>query len=126
MRSNNPDLEHCIKNVEDNSSKGLMSPDAEIYAVNHLREESDIMKFYRVYVNSMKEAIGKDVHKDKKRNHAVRLVKRGYPIQKVAAFFVHDGLMFTLGHIYNQQALEAWYSVLPYMKKGLPKEMYRK
>ena len=126
MKNKNFDLEHCINYVEDNSSKGLMSPDAEIYAVNHLRERPDILKFHRAYVDCMKEAIGRDVENDKKQSHAVELVKRGYPIQKVAAFFVHDGLMFTLGHIYNQQALEAWYSVLPYMKKGFPKEMYQR
>ena len=61
-----------------------------------------------------------------KNSHAVRLVKRNYPLQKVAEFFVHDGLMFTLGHIYNQKVLDSWYSVLPYMEKGFPKDMYKR
>ncbi|MCG2717598.1 MAG: hypothetical protein L6408_02030 [Nanoarchaeota archaeon] len=125
MKNKNSDLEYCIQKLEENTKNNIIDPNVEIYAVNRLKEKKDILKFYRTYVGCMKQKLSTEIKKNKK-SHAVKLVDRGYPIQKVAAFFVHDGLMFTLGHIYNQEVLKAWYSVLPHMKRGFPKDMYKK
>jgi hypothetical protein len=72
------------------------------------------------------KTIEQAIEQNKKKSRAVALVNRGYTPEKVAKFFVHDALIFTLGHIYNQAALKAWYSSLPYIKKGFPdaKAMY--
>ncbi len=126
MKNLNPNLEKCIQRLEENTKKRIIDPDLEAYAINNLRDKYDILKFRKEYINSMKEIIEQNVKENKTQDHGVQLVNRGYSIQKVATFFVHDGLMYTLGHMFDQETLLAWYSVLPYMKRNFPKDMYQK
>jgi hypothetical protein len=126
MKIQNPDLERCIDRLNSNTAQGIIDPSIEAYAVNNLRSKSDILKFRSKYIDCMTQFIESKVQKNDVKDHAVQLVNRGYAIRQVATFFVHDGLMHTLGHMFNQKTLDAWYGSLPYMKKEFPKDMYVK
>ena len=124
MKTNNTSLERCIEKLENSAKKHVIDPSIEVYAVNHLKDKKDILKFHRKYVKIMENHISSQIDRNKK-THATSLVERGYSLHKVASFFVHDGLMSTLGHIYNGQVLNAWYSSIPFMKSEFPKDMYQ-
>ena len=124
MKEVNPDLESCIRRLEQKAQEGIVDPGIEVYAVNHLLEKSDILDFYRAYVESMKHVIEKE-RDGGKRSDAVLLLKKGHPLEQVAEFFVHDGLMSTLGHIFNDSILDAWYSALPHVSTGYFEGMYK-
>ena len=120
----NPDLEHCIKQFDKAREKGVINSHIEIYAVNKLDNKEDILAFYTEYVEFMQDFINYEIDAGKE-SSATKLVDKGYDLEQVAEFFVHDGLMFTLGHIFNQNILKIWYDTLPHMNSDYFDSMYK-
>jgi|GEM_PF-4047085 len=96
----------------------------EIVAVNNLRDKKDIQKFYDKYLIRLEESLNQEV-KDGKENLGTKLINKGYSPRLVARSFAQDNLYFTLGHIFNQEVLKAWYP-MPFLNyHGWSKEFIK-
>ncbi|MDP3966437.1 MAG: hypothetical protein Q8Q04_02815 [archaeon] len=123
MKTSKTPLEYCKKEFERCLEKKVIDPSIEVYAVNNLKNRKEILSFRSSYIEFMKKFISYEIE-SKKKTPGTKLIQKGYSLQKVAAFFVDDGITYTLGHIYNKRILKLWDKNLPqpYFSKNMFKD----
>jgi hypothetical protein len=115
-------IEICKNRFKENLEKKIIDPSLEVLAINNLTKKEDILNFHKEYLTFMGDFITNEVENNNI-SHSVRLVKGGYSIDEVAKFFVNDGLMYTMGHMFNKNA-NIWENTIPKFNKSKYKEMY--
>lgn len=95
----------------------------EIVAVNNLRDRKDIQKFYDKYLIRVEESLNQEVREGKD-NLGTILINKGYSSRLVARYFAQSNIYFTLGHIFNQNALKSWYP-MPFLNYNWSKRFIK-
>jgi hypothetical protein len=125
MKKEGSRLEYVLElfNKKKLNQKDYTLQDLEIIAVNNLIDKKDIQKFYSRYLERMEEVLNQEI-KEGKENLGTKLINAGYAPRLVARYFAYDNIYFTLGHIFNQKALKAWYP-MPFLNYNWSKEFIK-
>lgn len=103
-------LEECLQALNRFAEASRLGIDAELIGINELRDETDIQKFIEEFKKYLGPVYSRMIQKKDEKLQG--LLDAGYSIDNILEFYLYDRFTFTLGHIYNNKTLKAWYPVL--------------
>ena len=105
-------LDDCLTALQRFATNHQLGPEAELIGINQLRDQSEILEFVSEYKAHLREVNAEMKDRNNKGKNVRKLIRAGYSMDDIAEFQLQDGLLYTLGHINNQRALQAWYAAL--------------